>query len=371
MAEKKSLSARQVLADIRSGMSDNELMNKYTLSSKGLQSVLAKLVGTGLLKQYELESRSKLSTETPDSEEDRSDRPSINKISHRDRDRLTAKDANEEPGIPETQPGSIKIQNRSKATPWSAKAVIGVLIFIGVSVILALVMLQLKLLTTRTAILIVGLFLELATNVAVWLLISCLVAFIIAKIRKAESVTPYLRKAAWVALVISLVATIPGLQRTFKSLSTEVSGARFEQIIKGVVQDENYLTPQIHQEFWGMINREGISSAQIRDLRDKMTGLLTVYQPLFWKDAVESLKTGQPCKSPERDEYEKNMLRKGLMTNERIRANDLMMAKIAAREAVTRDGQSIVFSEDTIEQMLLNIQQVIKRQEQLFTPPQK
>jgi hypothetical protein len=60
MAAKRTLSAKQVLEDIKSGMSDDELMEKHALSSKGLQNVLDKLVSAGLMKQSELQARSEL-----------------------------------------------------------------------------------------------------------------------------------------------------------------------------------------------------------------------------------------------------------------------------------------------------------------------
>lgn len=57
MAEKKTLSAKGVVADIRSGFSDDEIMKKYGLSSKGLQSVLAKLQQAKLLSTEEYNRR--------------------------------------------------------------------------------------------------------------------------------------------------------------------------------------------------------------------------------------------------------------------------------------------------------------------------
>jgi len=49
----KTVDAKQALDDIRSGMSDRELMQKYELSSKGLQSLFRKLGDAGLLKQID------------------------------------------------------------------------------------------------------------------------------------------------------------------------------------------------------------------------------------------------------------------------------------------------------------------------------
>ncbi|MGB6065390.1 MAG: SHOCT domain-containing protein [Desulfomonilaceae bacterium] len=77
MAERKTLPAKQVLTDIRSGMSDSELMNKYLLSGKGLESLLNKMVVAGLLKQSELEARSTLFEGTVDIDEALSEKQSV------------------------------------------------------------------------------------------------------------------------------------------------------------------------------------------------------------------------------------------------------------------------------------------------------
>jgi hypothetical protein len=55
--QKKKISASAVLADIRSGIKDIELMEKYRLSSKGLQSVFQKLVLAELVTALELKNR--------------------------------------------------------------------------------------------------------------------------------------------------------------------------------------------------------------------------------------------------------------------------------------------------------------------------
>lgn len=58
MAEKKTVSAREVVADIRVGMSDEQLMLKHGLSAKGLESLKTKLVTAGLLTAQELDGKS-------------------------------------------------------------------------------------------------------------------------------------------------------------------------------------------------------------------------------------------------------------------------------------------------------------------------
>jgi hypothetical protein len=48
--EKKTLNAKEVLDDIKAGMDEAALMEKYQLSEKGLQSLLKKLMHAGVLK---------------------------------------------------------------------------------------------------------------------------------------------------------------------------------------------------------------------------------------------------------------------------------------------------------------------------------
>jgi hypothetical protein len=55
--EKKKISARAAVADIRSGMGDTALRNKYGLSVDGLQSLFDKLLKDGFLDLGELRSR--------------------------------------------------------------------------------------------------------------------------------------------------------------------------------------------------------------------------------------------------------------------------------------------------------------------------
>lgn len=78
MAEKKTLSVKMVLADIRGGLTDDELLKKYGISAKGLNSLMGKLVAAGVLKQSELDARSQLFEETVDIDEEISHLPPDN-----------------------------------------------------------------------------------------------------------------------------------------------------------------------------------------------------------------------------------------------------------------------------------------------------
>jgi hypothetical protein len=57
MKPKRELSAKELVADIRSGLTDQELMNKHKLSSRGLQSVYRKLVSARFMEEAELSER--------------------------------------------------------------------------------------------------------------------------------------------------------------------------------------------------------------------------------------------------------------------------------------------------------------------------
>jgi len=225
-------------------------------------------------------------------------------------------------------------------------------------------------------IVIVRLFIDFAANIIVWLLICCLVAFVIAKIRKAESIRPYFQKAAWVALALALLATIPLVIRDIEKAghwpaatarSAEQQAARFQEILRGVLSDPNFVTPSVHQEFRQILQKMGVSPAEIQNLREKMTGMVITYQPLFWQDALFSLQTGYPHKSLLRDKYEKSMIVKGLISTERITGNDALMDKIAAREYVSRDGQQVLFDEEKVQDILKNIEETARRVDVLFS----
>ncbi len=58
MAEKKTISAREVVADIKARTTDEQLMSKHGLSAKGLESLKTKLLTAGLLTREELERKS-------------------------------------------------------------------------------------------------------------------------------------------------------------------------------------------------------------------------------------------------------------------------------------------------------------------------
>jgi hypothetical protein len=63
---KKTISAREILADIKAGMKNRALMEKYRLSEKGLQSVFKKLMTLKAISHADLYERSRSSRERID-----------------------------------------------------------------------------------------------------------------------------------------------------------------------------------------------------------------------------------------------------------------------------------------------------------------
>jgi hypothetical protein len=60
MAEKRKIKGKDVISDIRSGLTDSQLMDKYELSPMGLQKVFRKLVDAGALSIKEIYARNPL-----------------------------------------------------------------------------------------------------------------------------------------------------------------------------------------------------------------------------------------------------------------------------------------------------------------------
>jgi len=63
---KRKITARDLLADLKTDMTDFDFMDKYKLSAQGIQSVFNKLVKAGLITQAELDARVSMSDRTVD-----------------------------------------------------------------------------------------------------------------------------------------------------------------------------------------------------------------------------------------------------------------------------------------------------------------
>jgi hypothetical protein len=61
---KRIIRARDVLADVQAGFSEAQLMEKYKVSSKGLQTIFQKIAGSGLIDPMELRRRYQVFSDT-------------------------------------------------------------------------------------------------------------------------------------------------------------------------------------------------------------------------------------------------------------------------------------------------------------------
>ncbi len=57
MGEKRAINGKEFVADIRSGMTDSDLMKKYLLTNTGIQKVFRKLIGLKMLTEEEIDGR--------------------------------------------------------------------------------------------------------------------------------------------------------------------------------------------------------------------------------------------------------------------------------------------------------------------------
>jgi hypothetical protein len=64
MGSKRTIKARDIVNDIRAGLTNLQLMEKYQLSSKGLISIFTKLTMEKAVRQEELQGRSPLADDT-------------------------------------------------------------------------------------------------------------------------------------------------------------------------------------------------------------------------------------------------------------------------------------------------------------------
>lgn len=216
-------------------------------------------------------------------------------------------------------------------------------------------------------------------NFAICFAVVYFIGFIISKKRK--SLKPIrISTILVIALIFSAIGTYPSLndikvenegesivnQNSVNSMTPE-DIQKVQEIIRKVVQEPGYLTTEIHNEFWSIINKYGnVSKENIEQIRDLVTGISNKYMKYFYQDALISMQRGNPYKSAEREAYEKHLIELGL-NEAKFKENDEMMNKIAIKEAVNIQGSSIVLTEDMINEIIANINSISERLDKLFT----
>lgn len=230
-----------------------------------------------------------------------------------------------------------------------------------------------------------GLFLDFATSLVIWSLVCIAVALIIAAVRKSKNRIRYVQIAFLVAVVLAALSMIPSLQRAeqhadkalptthhamdpFGRLST-ADQARLKAIMGSVVNDSTTFTPEVHAEFWEILDRAHLTRTEEEYIRTSLADMTVTYQRLFYLDALTAIKGRQPVKSKDRALLEGRLLAAGEVSEARITANDSLIARIASGRPVPAQGGVVMFNEERIRTMIKLLSSGEGRLAALFTRP--
>lgn len=145
---------------------------------------------------------------------------------------------------------------------------------------------------------------------------------------------------------------------------------RFEAILLNTFQQVGYVTDDIHQEFWRLVEKGGLSQSALNNYRSGGAFDAVKYQSLFWQDVLLSLKTGRSEMSLERSKMEASMLTSGALNESRREATAVLLRDIAARRPVETPALGAkVIDEQDANDILAHLDQVERQIDLLFTPP--
>jgi hypothetical protein len=146
---------------------------------------------------------------------------------------------------------------------------------------------------------------------------------------------------------------------------------RLRDILRLVGKPDVRITPVLRREFWGLMEKGGrLTPSDVATVKDLMFGAATVYMRLFYEDAIEAYKTRQPFKSLEREQYEKRLLKLGVMSEFRVAQNGRLMEQIAAHQPVSTAEGDVLMDSTSIRSILANLSVAGQRMNLLFTRPQ-
>lgn len=148
-------------------------------------------------------------------------------------------------------------------------------------------------------------------------------------------------------------------------LSPEIE-KQLGDIIKFVMMTPGEPTQTTKAKFWSIAKKNGVTTKNISDTRDLIAGFAVDYQKLFYQDALASVRKGQVVKSVEREKAENNLLKIGVMTQERYAQNQKMIENIAYGLPITTAQGDAIFTEEIITAAIENINGVNKRIELLL-----
>jgi len=157
--------------------------------------------------------------------------------------------------------------------------------------------------------------------------------------------------------------------------SSAADQLRFNEIVFLVMNGgADMPTRAIYDEFWALINKSGeICKEDIAQLRDHSL-IAMECNKYFYQDALVAIRIGKSYKSSERANCEEKTLTV-LLTPEkadaRIAANEKAISEIATGQPVLQSatGQSIIFTKETIQATLDDMNAKIERVNKLFSFP--
>ena len=137
---------------------------------------------------------------------------------------------------------------------------------------------------------------------------------------------------------------------------------RLREIIVGVMQNTIPVTESLKNELKTIFAKYNTTDEEKTDFFLYGPYFASNFQGLFYTDALQAVSVGYPVKSVERSNLEKEALSRGLMTSERVEANDELMKSIASHQPITGpDGRQIIFTEDVIKDTMKNILSITNR----------
>jgi len=170
-----------------------------------------------------------------------------------------------------------------------------------------------------------------------------------------------------------LVISPPEGQKNSTSLSggfasmTKDEKDRITKIIDGVVSNSIAVTEVIKKEVANIFTKYAITDEEIEWFKVYGPAVMENYTFLLYADALQSLQTGVPLKSVERQKIADFAIDIGKLTKNDIQNDNLDLEKIAKEEPVSYgDGETMIVTEKTLKFLFNNQSDVLSRINSLF-----
>ncbi|MEI6296393.1 MAG: hypothetical protein WCO84_01945 [bacterium] len=147
---------------------------------------------------------------------------------------------------------------------------------------------------------------------------------------------------------------------------------RMKEIMVSVLQGDASIptSDAVYNEFWSIMDRHGRLCEEDLVLTRDVGVFTQECNRLFYQDALYSLRMGQVYKSPERLDCENKTILRLLPEDKadvRIRANEVLMNKIANGEPIATPRGNVIFTEEIIQATLGDLIAKLEKINKLFT----